>query len=216
MAEPKDPLDFFKAKPFLDGPTEFITKSTVSLLMQTEEWKGLFRSSMDIYERIDYSDRAFPALRVYCHQYTKQHESHYIEGQIMIDVLWPPALRREEQQLFADTVAAAMVQQLRRPGFFSAMRAAVPGLNEYGKVVSVDKGLVMNWKEGELPMMQLQANFRIDLKDWDAYLEKEGRTKDDPFEITLGALREITVSIQALNDDGSNGPAVPLDHKIGV
>lgn len=211
-AEPS--IDKLKSHPFLDGPVEFMVKEAAQLISQVKQFKLLFRDSIDIYERMDYPDRMFPALRMYCHQVRKEHESHYIVGDMLMDILWPQSLRRDEQQLFQDMVSAALLQQFRRPSFFKAMLAAVPGLNEFGKVFSIDKALGMQWKDGIVPLTQITLNFRLDLKAWDEYLEGKGRTKDDPFQVTLENLERIVNVIQGNNDDSSKAVEVDLDQNI--
>lgn len=200
---------------FLDGPTEFLCKSVCSLLLATPQWAKIFGEFIDPYERTDYAMRNLPALRVYNETSVKEQESHYITGDLKADIILPPSIRRKEHQGVQDSLSSAMLQQFRRPGFFAAMREAVPGLNELGKVFSTDKTLGLQLTADAAPMTQLTINFRVDLKEWDAYLEREGRTKDQPFEVTLGRLERICSEIRGLDDDGSVEVTVPLDQQIG-
>jgi hypothetical protein len=203
----KDVVDKLKINPFIDGPTQALVKAVAGSIGLVPEFKYIFGENIDTYERADYSERQLPALRVYNHEYTKEHESHYIVGELLLDIIWPPAIRRDETQAFQDILSSALLQQFRRPQGFNELVELVPGLNELGKVFSVNKQLGMVWQDGFLPVTEIRANFRIDLKIWDAYLESTGRTKDDPFNVTLKELRLISAKIQPVRDDSS--PDVP-------
>ena len=208
-AQAKDLIDKLKINPFIDGPTEALVKATALSIAETPEWRYIFGENIDTYERDDYSFRQLPALRVYCQRYRKEQESHYITGELVMDILYPAALRRHELQQFQDILSAAMVQQFRRERVFLHLRALVPGLNELGKVFDVDKTLGLAVAEGACPITQMKPNFRIDLKQWDQYLESTGRTKDDPFNVTLKDLQTIAVQILGRNDEGCPDPNAP-------
>lgn len=198
-----DVIDKLKANPFIDGPADALVKAAAQSIAKVKQFKFLFGENIDVYERMDYSVRQLPALRVYNHEYTKEHESHYINGTLLIDIIWPASLRRAELQRLQDIVSSALLQQLRRPNYFKDLVELVPGLNEHGKVFSVNKALGMKWDEGYVPLTEIRSNFRIDLKVWDAYLESTGREKDDPFDVTLKNLALIAAEILPKNDDGS-------------
>jgi hypothetical protein len=210
-------IDKLELNPFLDGPTQTLVKATAASIARVKQFRLIFSDNIDIYERTDYSERQLPALRVYNHSFTKEHESHYIVGDLLMDIIWPPEIRRPETQGFQDVLCAAMLQQLRRPNYYQALTAAVPGLNEHGKVFSVNKELGMKLDDGFLPITEMRVNFRIDLKIWDDYLEGKGRTKDDPFEVTLKNLETIASQIVPIHDDGSQDlPAsVNITQKAG-
>lgn len=185
---------------FLDGPAEYLVSAIVEKLKLVKQFKTIFGDEMDSYRRMDYSHRAPPALRVYNDGYNKQFESWFIEGDVTLDVILPASLRREETQRFPDRLTSALLQQFRRPGFFEAVEELVPGLNELGKTFTVDKSLAFEWGEQELPLTQITANFKLDLRQWDSYLERSSRTKEDPFERTLGDLETIFGTISGLNE----------------
>lgn len=199
----KDLIDKLKINPFIDGPTEALVKAVALTIAQTKEWRYIFSDNIDTYERIDYSFRQLPALRVYNQHYRKEQESHYINGELVLDILYPASLRRDELQRFQDVLSAAMMQQFRRPNTFQTLRAMVPGLNEMGKVFDVDKTMGLIMEDGACPITVMKPNFRIDLKVWDAYLESTGRTKDDPFNVTLKDLVTVASEILPVRDDGS-------------
>jgi hypothetical protein len=196
-----DIIDKLKINPFIDGPTEALIKATAASIASVPQFKKIFGDSIDTYERTDYSLRQLPALRVYNHDYEKIHESHYIIGEVMMDIVWPASLRREEQQRFQDILSAALLQQLRRPQYFADLVEKVPGLNEHGKHFKVNKALGMSWEDGYVPITEITANFRIDLKVWDTYLESTGRTKEDPFTVTLKDLELMLVDLVPVRDD---------------
>lgn len=194
-----DRIETLEPNPFISGPGDLLAFVCKTLIGQVPQFKKVFGPSIDEYERDDYSFRELPALRIYNLQFEKEHESHYIRGNIHLDVIFPPSLRREERQRFQDIVSSALLQQFRRPSFFAACSDQVPGLNELGKVFSGDKTLGLKVEDGYAPLTHLTANFRIDQKVWDEYLESKGRTKDDPFEITLRTLDQIVSKIEGRN-----------------
>lgn len=197
-----DRLDRLTPQLFLDGPTEFLSKNIALQIIAESHFSQIFSDSVVPYDKEDFSIRELPALRVYNREYTKEHESHYIFGDIYIDLIMPPSLRRDQTEEMTGQIAAALLQQFRRPRFFLAMLDAVPGLNELGKVFRVDRTLTyQNTKQDdECPVTQIKLNFRIDLKAWDTYLENTGRTKDDPFDVTLANLRKIATTIQGIKE----------------
>jgi hypothetical protein len=198
-----DKIDRLKPSPFKDGPGEFLTAKIAEFMKNEPHFNKIFGDSIDDYDREDYSLRELPALRFYNFKTTKLQESHYIIGEVFADIIWPFSIRRDETEKYPSQVANALLQQFRRPSFFNAMRVVVPGLNELGKTFDIDKSLgFMNEQMGEeeCPVTHMTLNFRLDLKEWDAYLETQGRTKDDPFDITLENLRVIASNIQAIRD----------------
>lgn len=206
-----DLIDKLKINPFIDGPTEALVKATAFLISEEPKFKSIFSDNIDVYERFDYSVRQLPALRVYNLNYKKEQESHYINGELNLDILYPASLRRPELQSFQDILSAALLQQFRRPNYFERAKELVPGLNELGKIFEVDKTLGMRWEEGYIPITQMKANFRIDLKVWDDYLESTYRTKDYPFEKVLGDLKRIVGPIVPVHDNSSPETAAQQD-----
>lgn len=202
---------------FLLGPVEHLVDACANVLRSTPEWAALYgcnredRGSIDTYKRMDYDVRQLPALRMYNETQDKQFDSWFIVGDIVMDMIWPASLRRRELQRIPDTVSNAMLQQFRRVGpFFDAVSAKIPGLNELGKTFVVDKSMGFEWGEDILPLTQIRANFRIDLRIWDDYLTSQNRTKDDPFNQPLANLRRVATTIQALNEDGTSTLEVPM------
>lgn len=205
-------IDKLTPNVFLDGPAEFLAKQICADLLKVNQWKLIFGDRIDPYRRMDYSQRDFPALRIYDLGWLKENESWFITGNLYFDIILPASIRRSETQQIPATLCAALVQQLRRPTFFETLVTEVPGLNELGKTMNIDKSLAFEWGEDELPLTQLSVNFRLDLRAWDSYLETQSRTKDDPFERTLDTLTAIGVTIQGLDQEtiGAPIPAVTI------
>lgn len=214
MAGEKSIEQIVTANPFINGPGDYLCQKIIEELRKEPKWVQMFGDNMDAYERFDYSMRALPALRVFNQIYRKETESHYIVGDVHIDVILPPFLRRNELQVVQDLFSSALVQQFRRIQFFHALRLAVPSLNELGKSYDVDKTLGMQFDEEILPITRMTANFRLDLKAWDDYLTSDNRTKEDPFTRTLGVLKRIVTVIQANNDVPEVVEEVGLDQTI--
>lgn len=201
---------------FFDGPTEFLVAAVADEIAAVSQWSEIFNGFIDPYRRMDYQMRNLPALRIYNEEFRKDFESWFIEGEIKADIIWPASIRRKELQQLPDSISAALLQQFRRPSFFDAVAAKTPGLNELGKIFSTDKSLGFAFPDSEepVPLTQITFNFRLDLRQWDLYLEQNLRTKDDPFEETLGNLKRVVTTIQALRDSGDKELEVPLDQKI--
>jgi len=193
-------LDSLKDDPFVSGPLEFVC-SKIAEVMRASEFRVLFGTSVDSYQRMDYSMRELPALRIYNQQLTKEFESWFIEGDVLIDCIFPASVRRNEIQQIQDTVSAALLQQFRRPSMFDAVASGVPGLNELGKTFSMDKALGFEFGDQAVPLTQIRANVRLDLRQWDLYLEETDRTKDPPFEAILGALQTFKTQVDATTDE---------------
>lgn len=196
--------------PYISGPGEALCKVIASELLKDPHWTSLF-TYIDGYKREDYGFTNFPVLRIYTENDTKDYESWFINGEIILDSIFPADIRRVELQQVQDIVASAMLQQFRRTPFFNAVSQGVPGLNELGKKFVTNKALGYAWQDGDelAPLTQMTVNFRIDLRQWDLYLTDTNRTKDDPFDETLATLKKIALKIKGLKDDGTVGANVP-------
>ena len=193
-------IDYLASNPFLLGPA-ILVDAVRDKIAAVTQFAGLFGDAIDAYKRNDYAVRNFPALRIYNESYVKEFDSWFIVGDLMLDVILPPAIRRNLIQDFQDVISSALLQQFRRPTFFADVDALVPGLNELGKTFSVSKNLDFVYNNEYCPALQITANFRIDIRAWDDYLESQYLTKDDPFEATLGDLELIAASILGKEDD---------------
>lgn len=187
--------------PFISSPAEFMSRIIAIELKKVDVFTRIFGEYIDSYPRDDYPVRALPAMRIYDKGYRKTSESHYIVGELFVDLVLPSLLRRYENQEVADILSSALMQQFRRPEFFNTLCELIPGLNELGREYNVDKDLVFVWQENQVPLTQIRMNFRIDLKEWDNYLELTDRTKQDPFVKTLGDLETLAGTIEGLRDN---------------
>jgi hypothetical protein len=213
----EDRIDNFKLHPFLDGPSEVLVSACVAQLLSLKPWQTIFGKNIDNYRRMDYPFRSLPGMRIYNDHFVKDFESWFITGDLMVDIIFPPSIRRQETQTLQDMLTAAVVQQFRSQDFFQAFNAApyyVPGLNELGKTVTADKSLGFEYADDVVPMTQVTVNFRIDLRIWDLYLEADNRTREEPFVYSLANLDRIVSTIQALNDDLTDNVEVPLDQEV--
>ena len=199
---------------YLTGPTEFLCKKVAEALLAVPVWVKLFGDFIDPYKRMDYPMRALPAMRIYNNTYDKQFESWFVDGDLICDLIFPANIRRTENQQIPDSITAALMQQFRSPTFFQGLCAVTPGLNELGKRFSADKSLAFEWGEDLVPLTQVSLNFRIDLRQWDNYLESDNRTKDLPFERTLGNLDQIVTTIQGLRDDDTVETTIGSDQNV--
>lgn len=186
--------------PFINSPAEFLSKIISLELKKDVIFTKIFGDYIDAYPRDDYPVRALPALRIYDKGYRKEYDSWFINGNMYIDLILPSNLRRYENQEVADVLSAALLQQFRRPSFFTALCGKIPGLNELGKTFEVDKDLAFVWEKNQVPLTQIKANFRIDIREWDAFLESDDRTKDEPFKRTLGDLNTLAGIIQGMRE----------------
>lgn len=209
-------LNLKQSNLFLDGPADFLVKVVCEELLVDPLWRSFFGENIDPYKRMDYSIRSLPAMRLYNNMWDRQFESWFITGDLTADIIWPASIRRNELQMLPSVIGSAMLQQFRRTPFFNAIRAKVPGLNELGKSFGVDMSLGFEWGEEIVPLTQLRINFRIDLRQWDEYLENQNRTVDDPFEATLASLKKIVNVVQALRDDGVEEPGLNIETDVST
>lgn len=209
-----------ESNPFIDGPFDLLCFNIAEEIRNDETFKLVFnKDSVNDYMREDYQIRQLPALRVYNEGLRKEHESHYVTGELLLDVIFPPSIRRRELQLLPDRISSALMQQFRRPNFFARMCEKVPGLNELGKTFEINKALAMqvdDSPDNPCPVVQIKANLRLDLKEWDDYLEREGRTKEDPFKVTLKELRRVVTEIEGwrTTEPESLEVEIGIDQKI--
>ena len=205
--------DNHAANTFFDGPGEFLVEALVKELREVREFKEIFGDSIDGYKRMDYSIRELPAIRVYNDEGLKEFESWFITGDLTLDLIYPPSIRRVELERIPDTLCAAVLQQFRRTQFFNKISDSVPGLNELGKRLKYNKALWFVWNDDMVPLTQITVNFRVDLRKWDDYLEDTYRTKESPFEKTLENLRHISTTIAALRDDATTDFSLGIEQK---
>jgi hypothetical protein len=208
-------IDNFEKNPFISGPAEFLVATVAEQIALVPQFKLIFGEFIDPYMRRDYPDRNLPVIRIYNETFSKESDDSWIDGDLKLDVIFPPSIRRRELQQLQDTISSALIQQFRRTDFFNAVSEDVPGLNWLGKVFSADKTMGFEWNdELVVPLTQITLNFRIDLRAWDAYLESTNRTKQDPFQYTLANLERIYTNIAAQDDQGKNNFPMAIEQTV--
>lgn len=195
-------------------PGDRIVETLVDELKAEPVMRLIFGDNIEPYRRMDFGARQFPALRVYNETGEKTAETWYLNGDIKIDICLPPSLRRAQNQQFPDLLTSALLALFRAQPFFDRVRAQIPGLNQLGWNFRYDKGLAFVPAEGDpVPLTQITINFRVLLNEWDAYLETDDRTPQQPFERTLEDLRIITIGILGKDDQAVTQVTVPLQVK---
>lgn len=200
---PVERVEQFSTDPWLNGPGQYLVETVAAQLALEPTFRIIFGEFIDGYMRQDYGMRNLPALRIYNDDGEKTAESWFIDGTVTIDAIFPASIRRKETQSLPAMTIAAIMQQFRRPTFFATIGKAVPGLNRLGRTVKYDSSMAFKIGDDLCPLTQLKLDFRIDLRQWDRFLESDNRTKDDPFIRTLEDLRRIVVKTQAQDDDGT-------------
>lgn len=203
-------IDQLATNPWLDGPTQFLISAVVDSLRSEPTFALVFGEFIDAYQREDYGMRNLPALRMYSLTGKKTSEDWFIDGEIKCDAIFPPRIRRADLMAVPSMVVSALMQQFRRVSFFTAVGKYVPGLNRLGRELGYDHSLALRVGDDLCPVSQITMDYRIDLRQWDRYLEANGRTVDQPFEQTLLDLRAMTGSLIGLRDDGTAEVTLPL------
>lgn len=200
---------------FKEQPAEFLMMFLAQELLKVPQFSKLFGENIDAYKRMDYSIRELPSIRLYNDRYNKNFDSWFIEGDFVLEAILPANLRRDETQYVQDVICGAVLAQFRRPSFFNTMCELVPGLNELGKTVSVDKSLGFEWEDQIVPLTRITLNFRIDLREWDDIVYPQSdRTKDSPFDDILGDLEKVYTTIKGLDDNQEVSTEVEIEQSI--
>jgi len=196
-------------------PGDRITASIVEELLAEPVMAKIFGDRILPFKKMDFSARDFPALRVYSPTGNKVAETWYLNGDVRAEVIFPASLRHNENQKFPDLVTSALLALFRAQPFFERVRAKVPGLNQLGWSFSYDKdlGFIARDAEDINPLTQITLNYRVNLNEWDEYLESDDRTPERPFEKTLGDLEKMYIELQAKNDDNTTADTVDITVK---
>lgn len=216
VADTHPGIDARKPNPFIDSPAEYLANHICIELKKISQWNKLFKSFIDPYPRDDYAVRNLPALRIYDNGFFKEAESWFITGEIIADIIFPASIRRVEHQVIPNVVGTALMQQFRSPNLFNSLCDLVPGLNELGKTFRLEKDLVYVREEGSdmMPLTRIRLNFRIDLREWDSYLESTGRTKEEPFDVTLENLTVIAGIIEGISETNDSA-TIGTEQNVG-
>ena len=213
-----DRIERLEAPDWFLQPGDKIAETVVAQMKTWRVFRAIFGDSIVDYKRADFPARELPALRVYNDTGRADSDTWYLTGELKLDVIFPASLRRSETQRLPQLVASAIMALFRSQKFFDAVKAAVPRLNELGKSYSWDKalGFVAPDAEEINPLTQVTANFRVLLEEWDRYMEDDDRTRDDPFDKTLGDLETLYLKINAVNDAGTVAVADVANSTINV
>jgi hypothetical protein len=103
------------------------------------------------------------------------------------------------QNFFASQYVTDMLDEL----YYIQRPVKVYGLNEYGKTMNWTPNTQAIVENEVVPVTIMDANYRIDLRAWYRALEYMGRTKQNPFAVTLDPLTVIGGPTSAYdgNDD---------------
>lgn len=223
---------------FLSSPGDDLVVKTVRQLASIPAFVKLFGPYTDDkdqqrwapYQRMDWSLRQLPAMNIFeSNTESKDSDQAFLTGTVSFQIFWPANFRRNDlarvpaafkgvmENFFNSQWVRDMLDEL----YWITRPMKVYGLNEYGKTmtwVPQTEGIV----ETELvPVTQVDANYRIDLRAWNRALEFMGRTKDDPFSQSLYDLTVIggltTEGIyQGVTDDAAQDVHVEIKQEIEV
>lgn len=220
---------------FLTGPSESLVLSTLGQMALVPGMIKLFgpykaptgKATDDNqrwadYQRFDWSIRQLPAISVYESNQAEAKDSDqaWLRGMVSIMVVWPPNFRRPDarrievafkgvlQNFYASQLVADMLDEL----YYIQRPAKVPGLNEYGKTMTWTPNVNTIVENEACPVTMVDVNYRIDLRAWYRALEFQGRTKEQPFEVTLADLATIgglTSGYDGIDDEGVIQVTIP-------
>lgn len=216
---------------FLESPGEFLVRKCLKQMQLVDGFTQLFGPYKDDsddmrwadYQRMDWSIRMLPAINVFnAITEDKSSDNGWLNGTIQFQAFWAPSMRRRQlsrvplafkgvlQNFFSSQYVRDMLDEL----YYVERDSKVPGLNEFGKMMSWSpntEGIV----ESELvPVTIVDVRYRIDLRAWYRHLEFTCRTKDEPFKKTLDPLLGTLGTITGLDDE--DVPQVSIDAKFNV
>lgn len=216
---------------FLTGPGEFIVANTLMQMAAipndtgmpftqlfgpyTPGKPGLNQTANQRwadYARFDWSIRQLPAICVYeAETEDKTSSNAWLNGTINIMVLWGPNMRRSDwarvpaafkgalQNFFESDYVKAMLDEL----YYIQRPAKVPGLNEYGKVMTWSPNVEGIVETETVPVTLVSVKYRLDLRAWYRALVFQTRTKAEPFQTPLSPLTVIGGDYTGLLDDNT-------------
>lgn len=223
---------------FLSGPGEYLVKNT---LMQMAAYKnstgfafqqlfgkytpGSNQQRWSDYSRMDWSIRQLPAVSVYeAEPEDKTSSNAWLNGTISIMVFWPPSQRRSDlarvpmafkgvmQNFFESQFVVDMLDEL----YWIVRPAKVPGLNEYGKVMTWTPNVEGFVEDQQVPVSLVNVKYRIDLRAWYRWLEFNNRTKLNPINTPLADLTIIGGQYQGVINNDASQVQVTVPDEINV
>lgn len=229
---------------FLSGPGEYLVAKTLDQLGSIPQFVTLFgpykaplgtpaddQQRWANYQRFDWSLRQLPVMNVFesATPEAKDSDQAFLRGNISFQIMWPANFRRGDSQRIEVAFKGAMqnffasqyVRDMLDELYYIQRPMKVYGLNEYGKTMTWTPNTNAIIENEMVPVTIIDANYRIDLRAWYRALEFMGRTKDNPFEVTLPDLSGIgggTVGVDSgydgNNDAGDTELTIPV--KIDV
>jgi hypothetical protein len=208
---------------FLSSPGEQIVANTLLQMgSKTAKFVDLFGAYQQgsqqqrwaNYSRFDWSIRQLPVINVYeSETQDKTSSNAWINGTIAFMVLWPPNQRRSDlarvqmsfQGALLNFFESQLVVDMLDEIYFHERAAKVPGLNEYGKMLTWTPNVEGFVEDEQVPVTLINARYRLDLRAWYRSLEFQGRTKLNPTETTLSPLTNIDGDYAGVpNNEGTN------------
>lgn len=178
--------------------------------IDTDNNKNTDQQRWSDYQRMDWSLRQLPAISIFESQSEqKSSDNAWLTGNIMMNVYWPANFRRSDlarvpaafksvvENFFASKYATDMLDEL----YYIQRDMKVYGLNEFGKELTWTTNTEGIVEQQMVPVTMVDIRYRIDLRSWYRALEFMGRTKDNPFEITLLDLTQISADINGISDN---------------
>lgn len=177
------------------------------------------------YSRFDWSIRQLPVINVYeSESQDKTSSNAWVNGSIAIMVLWAPNQRRSDlarvqmafngalQNFYESRHVRDMLDEL----YWIERPAKVPGLNEYGKIMTWMPNIEGLVEDQMVPVTLINVKYRLDLRAWYRALVYEGRTKAEPYVNTLPNLVQIGGGYAGVINDDGTGVEVILNDEINV
>jgi hypothetical protein len=199
-------------KEFLTGPGEDLVSK---LLLQMSKVPGFikifgtYKRQSEVknteqrwadYQRFDWSLRQLPAICVFESQSeNKESDQAFLNGVISIQVFWPANFRRPDSRRVESAMKGAFENFFNSKLVFSMLdelywiqrEEKVYGLNQLGKTLTWTPNVEGIVEDQQVPVTIIDVQYRIDLRAWNRALEFMGRTKEEPFDITLEDLKII-------------------------
>lgn len=201
---------------FIDAPGQFLVLKTLQQMSTVPGLAKLFgpltigpiengsavgqQQKWADYERWDWSMRQLPAISVFeAETEDKTSRNAWLNGTINFQVVWPASFRRSDwsripvafkgamQNFFESAYTNSMLDEI----YWHVRPQKVPGLNEYGKIMTFTPNLEGIVEKEKVPVTLVSAKYRIDLRAWYRYLNFDNRTQDQPFTRTLADLTQL-------------------------
>lgn len=170
------------------------------------------------YDRRDWSIRQLPVINIFeAETEDKTSRNAWLHGTVNVQVYWPPNFRRSDLarvpmafrgallNFFESKFITGMLDEL----YFIQRPEKVPGLNEYGKVMTWSPNVEALIEDQLVPVSLVSVRYRIDLRAWYRAMEFDNRTTDLPFDRTLADLVQIGGEYDGVLDDESVQVVVP-------